>query len=167
MIDLMLPGGEMKKGIDPLEGAKQFIEKYYPNLDSQSVIFKSDHDMPMPMLDEKTLDELISKKESQNKDDGDVKYLQDMKVRMTGQTNEINVTDMLHRSFREMKPMVFITQFKWESFRKLFTPASGKDQEIDDVIIIGEFSTVIILEIKSSGSFSPSMTKSLNRKNEI
>ena len=42
MIDLMLPGGEMKKGIDPLEGAKQFIEKYYPNLDSQSVIVKSE-----------------------------------------------------------------------------------------------------------------------------
>ena len=116
--------------------------------------FISDYDMPMPMLDENTLDNLISKKESKNKDDGDAKYLKDMKVRMTGIENEMKVTDMFLRFLNMAKPMVIITQFQWKSFSNLFSPASGMDQEIDDVIILGEYSTVILLEIKSSGSFT-------------
>ena len=140
VIDLRLPGGRLEKGINPLEAAKLWIKHYYPNLNSQSLSFISDYEMPMPMLDENTLDNLISKKESKNKDDGDAKYLKDMKVRMTGIENEMKVTDMFLRFLNMAKPMVVITQFQWKSFSNLFSPASGMDQEIDDVSILGEYS---------------------------
>ena len=90
-----------------------------------------------------------------------------MKIRMTGIENEMKVTDMFLRFLNMAKPMVVITQFQWKSCSNLFSPVSGMDQEIDDVIILGEYSTVILLEIKSSGSFSKSMAKSLDRNNEI
>ena len=74
VIDLRLPGGQFEKGINPLEGAKLWMKQYYPNLDSQSFSFKTDYDMPMPMLDKNTLDKLLSKKESENNDDGAINY---------------------------------------------------------------------------------------------
>ena len=166
-IDLMLPGGEMKKGIDPLEGAKLWIEKYYPNLDSQSEIFKLDYVLPIPMLNEKACGNLISIKEFQNKDDGDAKYLWNIKTNMRGQTTELEVTKMLQRSFEITKPVVIIPQYQFKRFSHFFCPESGMDQEIDDVIILGEYRKVIMLEIKSSDSFRGSMTKSLDRKYEI
>ena len=168
VIDLMLPGGEMKKGVDPLEGAKLWMKQYYPNLDSQSVIIKSDYDdMPIPMLDETTCDNLISKKESQNKDDGVAKYLKAMKNNMRGIRTELEVTDMLPRFLEMTKPVVIITQYQFRRFSKLFCPEKEMEQEIDDVIILGEYAKVVLLEIKSSGSFSKSMTNSLDRKKEI
>ena len=163
VIDLRLPGGQFEKGINPLEGAKLWMKQYYPNLDSQSLSGNTDYDMPMPMLDEKTLDNQISKKESANKN-GDAKYLKDMKIRMRGIEYEIRVTDMCKRFFKNTKPMIIISQFQFRNFSKLFDPESVMEQEIDDVIILGEYSTVVLLEIKSSGRFSPSMTTSLKRK---
>ena len=170
MIDLMLPGGEMKIGIDPLEGAKQWIEKYYPNLVFESIILRADLNMPIPMLDENTLDNLISEKESKNKDDGVAKYLKDMKIRIKGQNTEINTIDMLLISLEDTKPqipIVILSNIEWRTYRGLFSPGNGEDQEIDNVMILGEYSRVVLLEIKSSHSFSPTMAKSLNRKKEI
>ena len=164
VIDLRLPGGQFEKGINPLEGAKLWMKQYYPNLDSQCLSVNTDYDMPMPMLDKNTLANQISKKESENKDDGDAKYLKAMKICMTGIEHEITVTDMFKRFFKNTKPMIIISQFQFRNFSKLFDPESVMEQEIDDVIILGEYSTVILLEIKSSSSFSPSMAKSLYRK---
>ena len=167
VIDLRLPGGEMKKRIDPLEGAKLWIEKYYPNLDSESVIFKSDYDIAMPMLNENACDNLIREKEAQNKDDEDAKHLKAMKNNMRGIRTELEVTDMLPRFLEMTKPVVIITQYQFRRFSKLFCPEKEMEQEIDDVIILGEYAKVVLLEIKSSGSFSKSMTNSLDRKKEI
>ena len=78
--------------------------------------------------------------------------------------NELRVTEMFKRFFKNTKPMIIIPQFQFRNFSKLFNPENVMEQEIDDVIILGEYSTVVLLEIKSSGSFSPSMAKSLDRK---
>ena len=169
VIDLMLPGGQIKKGINPLEGAKLWMDQFYPNLDSRSVILRADYKMPIPMLvftDENLLDNIITELDSKNKDDA--KYLKDMKICMKGQTTEITATDWFVIMLAMTKPKVIISNFKWEFYSMLFSPASGQNQEIDDVIILGEFSAVVMLEIKSyKGSFSPDMAKSLDRKNEI
>ena len=179
VIDLMLPGGQIKKGINPLEGAKLWMDQFYPNLDSRSVILRADYKMPIPMLvgaHENLLVKQITELESKNKDDA--KYLKDMEICMKGQTTEITTTDWFVILLEMTKPKVIISNFERRWFYSMmFSPASGqsqeKNQEIDNVIILGEYSTVVMLEIKSSKSskFDPakpsSMAEPLNRKNEI
>ena len=170
VIDLKLPGGHLEKGINPLEGAKLWSKQYFPNLDSQTNIFKSDYDMPIPTLDftdEKKLDDVISTKASEK----DASYLKDMKVRMKGIKGEMKVMDMLVRSLRITEPKTIISNFHWSNFCGLFKNFTchpkGSDQEIDHVIILGEYSTVIMLEVKTSTRYCKSMVKSLDRKDEI
>ena len=174
VIDLMLPGGQIKKGINPLEGAKLWMNHFYPNLDSQTIILRADYKMPIPMLDENLLDNIITK----HKDDETAKYLKDLKKIMKGQTTEITTTDWFVILLEMTNPKVIISNFERRWFYSMmFSPASGqsqeKNQEIDNVIILGEYSTVVMLEIKSSKSckFDPakpsSMAEPLNRKNEI
>ena len=90
-----------------------------------------------------------------------------MKNNMRGIRTELEVTDMLPRFFEMTKPVVIITQYQSRRFFQLFCPENEMDQEIDDVIIISEYSVVLLLEIKSKGNFESTMTKSLDRKNEI
>ena len=168
VIDLMLPGGQIKKGINPLEGAKLWMDQFYPNLDSRSVILRADYKMPIPMLvgtHENLLVKRITELESKNKNDETAIYLNSVETNMRGIENEISVSEMLERLFKNTKPMIIIPQFQFRSFSKLFTPENLMEQEVDDVIILGEYSTVVMLEIKSYCRFSPDMAKSLDRKN--
>ena len=113
--------------------------------------------------DQPAIDKVIKTKGAESKDDG--RYMEDMKVRMAGNKNEMETTDLFEKFLKTTEPKVIISQFHWQKFCGLFRNYTchpkGRSQEIDHVMILGEYSTVLMLEVKSNDEYRKSFEKSL------
>ena len=155
-INLRLPGGEVRTGISPYDGAHQWATNYYPNLQTQTYAFKSiSYGLPIPALifkDEQEFESFIQQKSPE-----DQKKLRGMRgTQIKGAEVELEIQDYFLDALQVTEPKIIISNFHQMQFCRLFRDhqchGPEVDQELDLVIVLGAYSRVVILEVKGSNN---------------
>jgi len=98
----------------------------------------------------------------------DQENLNNMETLKKGSECELKVQSFFAEALKDTCPKVMISNFYRSNFCGLFKNfechGQGRTQELDQVIILGEYRTVVILEAKAGGQYKNGLEKSLNRK---